>query len=106
MTFALGAGTGALVVLLALAVWKRIHQPIHCVWCAQASHWPTSEHDTLMCKGYVQELRRVRRRHQSLGIAVPESDPFGDMYLLPEEIEERYGAPEEAAAADETALKP
>ncbi|MFM9681630.1 hypothetical protein [Streptomyces brasiliscabiei] len=90
--FVLGAVTGALSVLLALAAWKRLNQPSHCVWCAQTSRWPTSEHDPRMCKGYVQELRRVRRRHKSLGIEVTEPDPFGDMYLLPEEVEERYDA--------------
>jgi hypothetical protein len=97
--FALGVVTGALLVLLALAAWKRINQPSHCIWCAQASHWPTSQHDPFMCKGYVQERRRERRRHKSLGIKVTEPDPFGDMYLLPEEIEERYGALAEAEGA-------
>ncbi|KAK1176687.1 hypothetical protein B7755_052075 [Streptomyces sp. NBS 14/10] len=83
---------GALLTLFACAAWKRINQPSHCLWCAQASAWPTSQHDPLMCKGYVQERRRERRRHKALGIKVTEPDPFGDMYLLPEEIEERCGA--------------
>lgn len=62
------------------------------MWCAQASAWPTSQHDPRSCKGYVQELRRHRLRRKALGHQVEEPDPFGQLYLLDEEIEERDAA--------------
>ncbi|MEU2076596.1 hypothetical protein [Streptomyces sp. NPDC013489] len=93
---ALGAVLGSVLTLLVVAAWRRVNRPSHCIWCAQASAWPTSEHDPRSCKGYVQELRRQRRWLKSLGYEVVEPDPFGEMYLLDEEIEERYGALNEA----------
>lgn len=94
--FALGAVLGCALTLIAVIAWRRVTRPSHCMWCAQASAWPTSEHDPRSCKGYVQEMRRYRLRMKSFGYEVTEPDPFGAMYLLDEEIEERYGALNEA----------
>ena len=89
---ALGALLGAAATLLALAVRRRLTRSPHCGWCATASGWPTSDHDALHCRGYVQERRRERLRDIAHGRPVPEPNPWGSSYLLPEEIDQQTEA--------------
>lgn len=86
---ALGALLGAAATLLALAVRRRLTRAPHCGWCATASGWSTSDHDALHCRGYVQERRRERLRDIAHGRPVPEPNPWGSGYLLPEEIDQQ-----------------
>ncbi|MGW2748446.1 hypothetical protein [Streptomyces sp. NPDC001450] len=89
---ALGALLGAVATLLALAVHRRLTRTPHCGWCATASGWPTSDHDARQCRGYVQERRRERLRDIAHGRTVPEPSPWGEAWLLPEEIAQRAEA--------------
>ncbi|MFD8621670.1 hypothetical protein [Streptomyces sp. NPDC059513] len=89
---ALGALLGAAATLLALAARRHLTRSPHCGWCATASGWPTSDHDALHCRGYVQERRHERLRDIAHGRPVPESNPWGNAYLLPEETDQRTEA--------------
>ncbi|MCG0069784.1 hypothetical protein L0F81_42190 [Streptomyces tricolor] len=88
----IGALLGAAAALLAVAAHRRLTRHPHCAWCATASGWRTSDHDTQLCRGYVQERRRERLRDRAHGRPVIEPDPWGHMWLLPEEIAERAEA--------------
>lgn len=46
----------------------------------------------LLCRGYVQDRRRERLRDIRHGRPVEEPNPWGEMYLLDEEITQRTGA--------------
>ncbi|MFJ7280647.1 hypothetical protein [Kitasatospora sp. NPDC098663] len=86
MMLAIGALPGCATTLLALAIWRALTLTPHCGWCATASNWPTSQHDALLCRGYVQDRRRERLRDIRQGRPVEEPNPWGEMYLLDEEI--------------------
>ena len=77
--------------LLALAAYRRLTRTPHCGWCATASGWPTSRHDTLHCRGYIQDRRRDRLRDIAHGRPVEEPNPYGAAYLLDEEIAQLPG---------------
>lgn len=89
---AIGALLGCAATLLALAIRRRLTRTPHCGWCATASNWPTSQHDALLCRGYVQDGRRERLRDIGHGRPVEEPNPWGEVYLLDEEIAQRTGA--------------
>lgn len=83
---ALAALLGTAAALLAAPVWRRFTRSPHCGWCATASGWPTSDHDALHCRGYVQDRRREQLRDIQHGGPVEEPDPWGHAYRLDEEI--------------------
>lgn len=89
---AIGALLGCAATLLVLTVRRRLSRISHCGWCATASNWPTSEHDALHCRGYVQDRRRERLRDIRHGRPVVEPNPWGEAYLLDEEIAQRTEA--------------
>ncbi|MGO4462958.1 hypothetical protein AB4039_37615 [Streptomyces sp. M-16] len=78
--------------LLTLAIWRSLTRTPHCGWCATASAWPTSRHGALRCRGYVQDRRRERLRDIRNGRPVEEPNPWGEAYLLEEEIAQRTKA--------------
>lgn len=88
----LGALLGIAATLLALAAHRRLTRHPHCPWCATASGWRTSDHDARQCRGYVQERRRDRLRDMPRGHQIQEPHPWGDAWLLPEEIAQRAKA--------------
>ncbi|CAL9593912.1 hypothetical protein SUDANB120_05303 [Streptomyces sp. enrichment culture] len=92
MAFAIGALLGCVATLLILAIRRSLTRTPHCVWCATASNWPTSQHDALLCRGYVQDRRRERLRDIRHGRPVEEPNPWGEAYLLDEEIAQRTKA--------------
>ncbi|MEU9056249.1 hypothetical protein AB0D37_38665 [Streptomyces sp. NPDC048384] len=87
--FPVGAALGAAATLLALAAHRRISRHPHCGWCATASGWRSSDHDARQCRGYVQERRRDRLRDIAHDRPVPEPNPWGEAWLLPEEVAQR-----------------
>lgn len=89
---AIGALLGCAATLLALDIRRHLTRTPHCGWCATASNWPTSQHDALLCRGYVQDRRRERLRDIRHGRPVEEPNPRGEVYLLDEEIAQRTGA--------------
>ncbi|MGA5643323.1 hypothetical protein ACPCTN_31855 [Streptomyces cinereoruber] len=91
MMLALGALLGAAATLLAHAVRRRFTRISHCGWCATASNWPTSQHEALQCRGYIQDRRRERLRDIRHGRRVEEPNPWGQAYLLDEEISPSAG---------------
>ncbi|MFG3403684.1 hypothetical protein [Streptomyces sp. NPDC048142] len=101
MMLAIGTLLGCATTLLALAIRRRLTLTPHCGWCATASNWPTSQHDALHCRGYVQDRRRERLRDIRHGRPVVEPNPWGEAYLLDEEIAQRTEA--EAVSAKATA---
>ncbi|MGW5929336.1 hypothetical protein ACWF2L_24260 [Streptomyces anulatus] len=92
MTLAIGALLGCAATLFVLAIRRSLTRESHCGWCATASNWPTSQHDALHCRGYVQDRRRKRLRDMRHGRPVVEPNPWGEAYLLDEEIAQRTGA--------------
>lgn len=89
---AIGALLGCATTLLALAIRRNLPRTPHCGWCATASNWPTSRHDALLCRGYVQDRRRERLRDIRYGRPVEEPNPWGESYLLDGEIARRTEA--------------
>ncbi|WP_405829157.1 MULTISPECIES: hypothetical protein [unclassified Streptomyces] len=83
---------GCATTLLTLAIWRSLTRTPHCGWCATASNWPTSRHDALHCRGYVQDRRRERLRDIRHRRPVEEPNPWGEAYLLGEEIAQRTKA--------------
>lgn len=83
----LGVILGATAAALALSTRRRLSRRPHCGWCATASSWPTSQHDALQCRGYVQERHRDRFRDIAQGRTVPEPNPWGNAHLLDEELD-------------------
>ncbi|CCK25608.1 hypothetical protein BN159_1229 [Streptomyces davaonensis JCM 4913] len=67
-------------------VRARLRPPETCTWCSTTSGHRVTGHETRLCKGHVQELRRRRLDRMAKG-APWEPDPFGNLWLLPEEIE-------------------
>ena len=59
----LAALAAVAALLVAAAVIRRRREP-SCSWCSNRSGWPGRGHDTLHCRGYVQE---VRERHPEYG---------------------------------------
>ncbi|MFJ5071713.1 hypothetical protein ACIQC7_35385 [Kitasatospora sp. NPDC088556] len=92
MMLAIGALLGCAATLLALAIRRRLTLTPHCGWCATASNWPTSRHDALFCRGYVQDRRCERLRDIRHGSPVEEPNPWGEAYLPDEEIAQRTEA--------------
>ncbi|MFJ2419265.1 hypothetical protein [Streptomyces brevispora] len=101
MMLAIGALLGCAATLLTLAIRRALTLTLHCGWCATASNWPTSQHDVLLCRGYVQDRRRERLRGTRHGRLVEEPNPWGESYLLDEEIARRTET--EAVSARATA---
>ncbi|MFI5702656.1 hypothetical protein ACIA78_21745 [Streptomyces xanthochromogenes] len=87
--FAIGALLGCITTLLALAIRRAMTLAPHCGWCATVSNWPTSRHDALLCRGYVQDRRRELLRDTRHGRLVEAPNPWGEMYLLDEEVARR-----------------
>ena len=83
----LGVILGATATALALTARHRLSRHPHCGWCATASSWPTSQHDALHCRGYVQERRREHLRDVAHGRTSLEPNPWGNAHLLDEEID-------------------
>ncbi|MFB6617314.1 hypothetical protein ACIGFK_02015 [Streptomyces sp. NPDC085524] len=92
MMLAIGALLGCAATLLTLAIRRGLTRTPHCGWCATASNWPTSQHDPLHCRGYVQERRGERLRDIRHGRPVEEPNPWGEAYPLDEEIAQRTKA--------------
>ncbi|MCX4792600.1 hypothetical protein OG369_43270 [Streptomyces sp. NBC_01221] len=90
----LGVILGATATALALATRRRLSRRPHCGWCATASSWPTSQHDALQCRGYVQERRREHLRDTAHARTVPEPNPWGNAHLLDEEIDAGIRTPD------------
>ncbi|MFC4506675.1 MULTISPECIES: hypothetical protein [Streptomyces] len=102
MMLAIGALLGCAATLLTLAIRRSLTRTPHCGWCATASNWPTSQHDALLSRGYVQDRHRERLRDIRHGRPVEEPDPWGEAYLLDEVIvrSRRMSTETTAAAAD------
>ncbi|WAZ26948.1 hypothetical protein STRCI_008638 [Streptomyces cinnabarinus] len=83
---------GAAATLAALTAHERLRRTPHCGWCATASGRRTSDHDARQCRGYVQERRRERLRDIAHGRTVPETNPWGEAWLTPEEITQQAEA--------------
>ncbi|MEV7872483.1 hypothetical protein AB0P17_41695 [Streptomyces sp. NPDC088124] len=92
MMLAIGALLGCATTLLALAIRRALTLAPHCGRCATASNWPTSRHGARLCRGYVQDRRREQLRDIRHGRPVEEPNPWGEAYLLDEEIARRTEA--------------
>ncbi|MGW6606064.1 hypothetical protein [Streptomyces sp. NPDC055036] len=92
MMLAIGALLVCAATLLTLAIRRGLTLESHCGWCATASNWPTSRHGALLCRGYVQDRRREQLRDIRHGRSVEEPNPWGEAYVLGEEIAQRTEA--------------